>query len=52
MKRFGRGGANTVQDLDIPAKSALTWLYERRLVPYDWPKLLKAAEAKFSELKE
>ena len=51
MKRFGRS-TPAVQDLDIPAKSALTWLYERRLVPYDWAKLLKAAEAKFTELKD
>ena len=52
MNRFSRSSTNTVQNLDIPAKSALTWLYERRLVPYDWSKLLLAANAKFDELKD
>ena len=44
--------ADIVQNLDIPSKSALTWIYERRLVPYDWSKLLLAVNAKFDELKE
>lgn len=37
--------------LEIPAKQALTWLYERRMVPYDWAKLLTAVHVKFEELK-
>ena len=38
--------------LEIPAKQALIWLYERRMVPYDWAKLLTAVHVKFDELKE
>ena len=30
----------------------MTWLYERRLVPYDWSKLILAVNAKFEELAE
>ena len=52
MNRFGKGSAQAVQNLDIPAKSAMTWLYERRLVPYDWSKLILAVTAKFEELAE
>ena len=37
--------------LEIPAKQALIWLYERRLVPYEWAKLLTALDVKFDELK-
>ena len=40
-----------IAKLEIPAKTALTWLYERRMVPYDWAKLLTAVHAKFEELK-
>ena len=40
-----------IAKLEIPAKTALTWLYERRMVPYDWAKLLTAVHAKFDELK-
>jgi len=37
--------------LEIPDKQAMNWLYERRMVPYDWAKLLAAVHAKFDELK-
>ena len=37
--------------LEIQAKQALIWLYERRMVPYDWAKLLTAVDVKFDELK-
>ena len=37
--------------LEIPAKQALTWLYERRMVPYDWAKLLTAVHVKYEELR-
>ena len=40
-----------IAKLEIPAKQAMTWLYERRMVPYDWAKLLTAVHAKFDELK-
>ena len=41
-----------IKQLEIPAKQALNWLYERRFIPYDWPKLLQAASAKYDELKQ
>ena len=40
-----------ISKLEIPAKQAMTWLFERRMVPYDWAKLLAAVHAKFDELK-
>ena len=40
-----------ISKLEIPAKQSLTWLYERRLVPYDWAKLISALHVKYDELK-
>jgi len=40
-----------IAKLEIPAKTAMTWLFERRMVPYDWAKLLTAVHAKFDDLK-
>ena len=40
-----------LKSLEIPAKQALNWLYDRRFIPYDWVKLLHATNAKFDELK-
>ena len=37
--------------LEIPSKQAMIWLYERRMVPYEWAKLLTAVHVKFDELK-
>ena len=40
-----------IAKLEIQAKQAMNWLFERRMVPYDWAKLLAAVHAKFDELK-
>lgn len=40
-----------ISKLEIPAKQAMNWLYERRMVPYDFAKLLTAVHVKFDELK-
>jgi len=40
-----------ISKLEIPVKQSLTWLYERRLVPYDWAKLITALHVKYNELK-
>ena len=33
--------------MEIPSKQVNKWLYEKQLIPYDWVKLLDAAETKF-----